>query len=86
MLPPSGSPKDFMAWKLLAAVMAIGGVWFLFSGSGVLGVIVGLGLIFGASAVYRRGKEARAGYLHEQKMAGLWEWAQGLGPRKRRWN
>jgi hypothetical protein len=72
-----------MAWKLLAAVMAIGGLYFLFSGSGVLGVVAGIGLILGAGAVLRRGKEARASYLHEQKMGGLWEWAQGLGPRKR---
>jgi hypothetical protein len=82
-MPSPGSPSDFVAWKLLAVVMVLGGLYSIFSGSGVLGVLVGIGLIVGAGTVYRRGKEARAGYIHEQRMTGLWNWAQGLGPRKR---
>jgi hypothetical protein len=70
-MPSPGSPSDFIAWKVLAVVMFIAG-------------LVGVGLVLGAGAVLRRGKDSRAGYLHEQKMTGLWDWAQGLGPRKRR--
>lgn len=82
-MPLPGSPSDFMAWKVLAVVMFIAGLVSVFSGS-LAGVLVGVGLVLGAGAVLRRGKEARAGYLHQQKMTGLWDWAQGLGPRKRR--
>lgn len=75
-----GSKASFAAAVILSVVMVAAG--FAAIRSGALGV--GLLLIVLAVALSGYAKTARGAHLHQQKMTGLWEWAQGLGPRKGR--
>ncbi len=81
-MPSPGSRAAFTASVLLALLLAIGGLVAIFTPSG--NVPLGVLLIGVACVLSRYAKNARAAYLHRQKMTGLWKWAQGLGPRSRR--
>jgi hypothetical protein len=74
-----GSLASFTATMLLALLMAIAGLGeiVLASGSTLFGIV----LLLAAVALSGYAKKARAAHLYRQKMNGLSQWAQGLGPR-----
>jgi hypothetical protein len=75
-----GSSTAFKANMLLVCVLVIAGIIGIVSGHALLGIL----LIGAGGVVQARAKSARAAHLHREKMTGLWQWAQGLGPRNKR--
>jgi hypothetical protein len=72
----------FTASMLLALVLVVVGLVLVFTPSG--STLLGLVLIVAAFGLSGYARNARAGHLHRQKMAGMWQWAQGLGPRSKK--
>lgn len=76
-----GSRVAFTATMILALLLGIAGLIQILSPSS--NSLLGIVLILAALALSSYAKNARAAHLHQQKMTGLWQWAQGLGPRDR---
>jgi hypothetical protein len=74
----SGSRAFFALKMLLASALFLAGLLVIASKT-FLGVV----LIALACAVSAQARKARAAHLERQRIAGLWQWAQGLGPRNR---
>jgi hypothetical protein len=79
-MPSLGSRAAFTVSMTVALFLVIAGLFEILSAAG--STLLGIVLIILAFGISGHAKKARAAYLHQQKMAGLWEWAQGLGPRK----
>lgn len=82
-MPFLGSLPAFTASMALALLLAIGGFAEILTASG--SAVLGLLLILAALGLSAYARKARAGHRYQQKLTGLSEWAQGLGPRGRRW-
>ena len=77
-----GSRASYTAHMALALLLGFWGLIAILSPSG--STFLGLVLIGLALSLNNYAKAARAAYLHNQKMTGLWHWAQGLGPGTRK--
>lgn len=76
-----GSLPAFAASMVLVLVLAVVGLVQILSHSG--SSLIGLVLLVAAGSLRGAASKGRAAYLHRRNMAESWQWAQGLGPRKR---
>ena len=78
----SPGPRAALTASILAVLLVIaGGAEIIAPGGSTLLGLVLVALAFGLSGYARK---ARAAHMHRQKIAGMWQWAQGLGPRNKR--